>query len=308
MRAVFMGTPDFSVPVLTAMADDGVDIAAVVTQPDRPKGRGKGTAISPVKAEAQRLGLAVLQPEKARNPEFVQQLRNIAPDVIVVVAFGQILSRDILDIPARGCINVHASLLPDYRGAAPIQYAILDGKKETGVTTMFMGEGVDTGDILLQKIVPIAADETGGSLFDKLSREGAGLLIQTLHELEAGTLHPVRQPEEGRYVGMIKKSMGEIDWTSPAEAIERKIRAFDPWPSAYTYREGGLLKLWKARIQPGRAGEPGTVTAVSKNSFCVQTGDGVLEVLELQPEGRKRMTVDAYLRGYPVKSGERLGR
>lgn len=308
MKAVFMGTPDFSVPVLSAMAEDGIEIAAVVTQPDRPKGRGRGTAVSPVKAEAQRLGLPVLQPEKAGNPEFVQQLRDIGPDVIVVVAFGQILPGDILKIPPMGCINVHASLLPDYRGAAPIQYAILDGRKETGVTTMFMGEGVDTGDILLQTVVPIADDETGGSLFEKLSRAGAVLLIRTLHELAGGRLKPVKQPEEGRYVGMIRKSMGEIDWDRPAVETERKIRAFDPWPSAYTRRGGKMLKIWKAKVRTGSRGEPGTVIFVDRDRFGVQTGDGVLEILELQPEGRKRMTADAYLRGYPLEPGEKLGR
>lgn len=307
MRAVFMGTPDFSVPVLRAMVENGIEVAGVVTQPDRPKGRGKGLVSSPVKEEALRYHLPILQPRKIREQEAVDALRAWNPDVIVVVAFGQILTKEVLEIPPMGCINVHASLLPKYRGAAPIQYAVLDGLEVTGVTTMFMDEGLDTGDILLQQIIPLEPKETGGSLFDKMSAVGADLLIQTLRELEAGTL--VRKPQTGEstYVGMIKKSMGEIDWTKSAAEIERLIRGMNPWPSAFTYREGKLLKIWDAdvvRSAEKQKGIPGSVIAVRKDEIEVQTGEGSLILREVQPEGKKRMDVGAYLRGYPLKCGD----
>ena len=306
MRAVFMWTPDFSVPVLSAMIEDGIEIIAVVTQPDRPKGRGKELAFSPVKEEALRHGLTVWQPAKVRDPAFVEQLWAAAPDVIVVVAFGQILPKAVLEVPKYGCVNVHASLLPLYRGAAPIQYAILDGRRETGVTTMLMDEGTDTGDILMQKKVPIARDETGGSLFDKLSFVGAQLLVETLQYLQDGTIQ--RKPQTGtpNYVGMIKKTMGRLDWEDSAVNLERKIRAMDPWPSAYTFRNRKMLKIWKAEVLKGGAGEPGEVVRIGKDGFDVQTGSGILRILEVQPEGKKRMDSAAYLRGYPMESGESL--
>ena len=306
MRAVFMGTPDFSVPVLSAMIEDGIEIIAVVTQPDRPKGRGKELAFSPVKEEALRHGLTVWQPAKVRDPAFVEQLWAAAPDVIVVVAFGQILPKAVLEVPKYGCVNVHASLLPLYRGAAPLQYAILDGRRETGVTTMLMDEGTDTGDILMQKKVTIARDETGGSLFDKLSFVGAQLLVETLQYLQDGTIQ--RKPQTGtpNYVGMIKKTMGRLDWEDSAVNLERKIRAMDPWPSAYTFRNRKMLKIWKAEVLKGGAGEPGEVVRIGKDGFDVQTGSGILRILEVQPEGKKRMDSAAYLRGYPMESGESL--
>ncbi len=308
MKAVFMGTPDFSVPVLRAMAEHGVDVAAVVTQPDKPQGRSKTPAASPVKLEAERLGIPVLQPARMRAPEAIAEVKGFEPDVIVVVAFGQILPKEVLDIPKMGCINVHASLLPDYRGAAPIQYAVIDGLEETGVTTMFMDEGLDTGDILLQKKIPLSPEETGGSLFDKLSVLGAELLLETLDRLEAGTLSRTPQPKDGNYVGMIRKSMGEMDFTRPAAELERLVRGLDPWPSAYTFRGGKMLKIWKAAVIEGGSGRPGEVIQVEKNRFLVQTGEGILAVLEVQPEGKKRMPADAYLRGYPMKAGECLGK
>ena len=308
MKAIFMGTPDFSVPVLAAMVDHGIEVAAVVTQPDRPKGRSSELVPSPVKEEALKYEIPVLQPEKVRSPESVEALKACAPDVIVVVAFGQILPKSVLEIPRYGCINVHASLLPAYRGAAPIQYAVIDGLEETGVTTMFMDEGLDTGDILLQKKIPLAADETGGSLFDKLSVLGAQALIETLDALEAGTLERHPQPEEGSYVGMIKKSMGEMDFTRSAAELERLVRGLSPWPSAYTFRDGKMLKVWKAEVLPGEGGTPGELVSGSRDSLTVRTGDGLLSLLEVQPEGKKRMAADAYLRGYPVREGERLGR
>ena len=318
-----MGTPDFSVPVLTAMKEAGHDMLAAVTQPDKPKGRGKEMQMTPVKAKALELGIPVLQPKRVRDPEFVEQLRELKPDVMVVVAFGQILTKEVLEVPKYGCINVHASLLPMYRGAAPIQYVILNGEKETGVTTMFMDEGLDTGDMLLKTVVPITADETGGTLHDKLSAAGAELLIRTLEQMEAGTLQRIPQTGETCYVGTLKKSMGEMDWSRPAEELERQVRGLNPWPSAYTFLNGKTLKIWKAEVlhteavSSQEAEEPealadrkscGSVIVISRDSIQVQTGDGILAIRELQLEGKKRMTVDAFLRGYPVEAGTILGR
>lgn len=323
MRAIFMGTPDFSVPVLTAMKEAGHDMLAAVTQPDKPKGRGKEMQMTPVKAKALELGIPVLQPKRVRDPEFVEQLRELKPDVMVVVAFGQILTKEVLEVPKYGCINVHASLLPMYRGAAPIQYVILNGEKETGVTTMFMDEGLDTGDMLLKTVVPITADETGGTLHDKLSAAGAELLIRTLEQMEAGTLQRIPQTGETCYVGTLKKSMGEMDWSRPAEELERQVRGLNPWPSAYTFLNGKTLKIWKAEVlhmeavSSQEAEEPealadrkscGSVIVISRDSIQVQTGDGILAIRELQLEGKKRMTADAFLRGYPVEAGTILGR
>ncbi len=318
-----MGTPDFSVPVLTAMKKAGHDMLAAVTQPDKPKGRGKEMQMTPVKAKALELGIPVLQPKRVRDPEFVEQLRELKPDVMVVVAFGQILTKEVLEVPKYGCINVHASLLPMYRGAAPIQYVILNGEKETGVTTMFMDEGLDTGDMLLKTVVPITADETGGTLHDKLSAAGAELLIRTLEQMEAGTLRRIPQTGETCYVGTLKKSMGEMDWSRPAEELERQVRGLNPWPSAYTFLNGKTLKIWKAEVlhteavSSQKAEEPealadrkscGSVIVISRDSIQVQTGDGILAIRELQLEGKKRMTADAFLRGYPVEAGTILGR
>ena len=323
MRAIFMGTPDFSVPVLTAMKEAGHDMLAAVTQPDKQKGRGKEMQMTPVKAKALELGIPVLQPKRVRDPEFVEQLRELKPDVMVVVAFGQILTKEVLEVPKYGCINVHASLLPMYRGAAPIQYVILNGEKETGVTTMFMDEGLDTGDMLLKTVVPITADETGGTLHDKLSAAGAELLIRTLEQMEAGTLQRIPQTGETCYVGTLKKSMGEMDWSRPAEELERQVRGLNPWPSAYTFLNGKTLKIWKAEVlhteavSSQEAEEPealadrkscGSVIVISRDSIQVQTGDGILAIRELQLEGKKRMTADAFLRGYPVEAGTILGR
>lgn len=323
MRAIFMGTPDFSVPVLTAMKEAGHDMLAAVTQPDKPKGRGKEMQMTPVKAKALELGIPVLQPKRVRDPEFVEQLRELKPDIVVVVAFGQILTKEVLEVPKYGCINVHASLLPMYRGAAPIQYVILNGEKETGVTTMFMDEGLDTGDMLLKTVVPITADETGGTLHDKLSAAGAELLIRTLEQMEAGTLQRIPQTGETCYVGTLKKSMGEMDWSRPAEELERQVRGLNPWPSAYTFLNGKTLKIWKAEVlhteavSSQEAEEPealadrkscGSVIVISRDSIQVQTGDGILAIRELQLEGKKRMTADAFLRGYPVEAGTILGR
>ena len=310
MRIVFMGTPDFSVPVLEALVQEGHEVVQVVTQPDKPKGRGKSVLMTPVKEKALALGLPVWQPERIRRPEAVEQLKELAPDVIVVVAFGQILSRQVLDIPRLGCVNVHASLLPKYRGAAPIQWAILDGETCTGVTTMLMDEGIDTGDMLEKLEVPIAPDETGGSLHDKLSRAGAELIRSTLRRLEAGTLVPEPQTEEGTcYARMLTKTMGDIDWNMDAAAIERLIRGLNPWPSAYTHLDGRTLKIWKVQVREGNPeGVCGQIVETGRDSISVKTGNGVLVLQEVQLEGKKRMDAGAFLRGFPLKAGTVLER
>ena len=245
MRVVFMGTPDFSVGTLEALAAAGHEIVGVVTQPDKQKGRGKQVQPTPVKEAANRLGLPVYQPAKVRDPEFVETLRTLQPDVIVVVAFGQLIPASVLELPKYGCINVHASLLPAYRGAAPIQWAVINGEKESGVTIMQMDAGLDTGDMLAKTVVPLDPEETGGSLFDKLSHAGAELLTETLEKLVQGTLVPEKQPEESptEYARMIKKEDGRIDWTRPAAEIERLIRGMNPWPSAYTKLDGKTVKI-----------------------------------------------------------------
>lgn len=316
MKIIFMGTPDFGVPVIRAIAESGHSICTVVTQPDRPKGRGKGISVSPVKEEATRLGIPVFQPEKVKSPDSVEYIRSLSPDAIVVVAFGQILSQEILDIPRYGCINVHASLLPKYRGAAPIQKAILEGEKVTGITTMLMDKGLDTGDILLQEEVEINDDETGGSLFSKLSLVGAKLIITTLKGLEEGNIRPVPQQGDSSYAGMLDKTMGLINWQTDAKTIERQIRAMNPWPSAYTYLDGRLLKLWRSVVIDGhddmideniKGCLPGTVVRSDKSGIYVLTGEGVLNILELQPEGKKRMGADSFLRGHNISAGTVLG-
>ncbi len=303
MKIVFMGTPDFSVPVLDALAGGGHQIAAVVTQPDKPKGRGKAVVMSPVKEKALELGIPVYQPIKARDPEFVQVLKELDPDVIVVVAFGQILPKSILTLPTFGCVNIHASLLPKYRGAAPIQWAVIHGEKESGVTTMMMDEGIDTGDMLEKRSVELSPDETGGSLHDKLSRMGAELILSTLSKLEEGTLVPTPQTEEDScYAKMLTKAMGDIDWTMDAVSIERMIRGLNPWPSAYTRWNQKTLKIWKAKpLDQEYEGACGEVVYTDKGAIYVKTGKGTLSIEELQPEGKKRMETESFLRGYPVK-------
>lgn len=309
MRVVFMGTPDFSVGTLEALAAAGHDICLAVTQPDKPKGRGKEMQYTPVKGAAIRLGIPVYQPKKVRDPECVEELRKYNADVMVVVAFGQILPKEILDMTRWGCINVHASLLPKYRGAAPIQWAIIEGEKVTGVTTMQMDEGLDTGDMIMKTEVPITEDETGESLHDKLAEAGAKLCVETLKAVEDGTAVFEKQGESPTaYAKMLDKKLGNIDWTQSAARIGRLVRGMNSWPSAYTYWNGKVLKIWKAKAVPGVPGqEPGTVTAVGKNDFTVQTGDGGLQVFELQIPGKKRMETGAFLRGYTLETGTVLG-
>ena len=283
---------------------------AAVTQPDKPKGRGKAVLMTPVKEKALEMGIPVYQPVKVREPEFVKTLADLAPDVIVVVAFGQILPKSILEIPRYGCVNIHASLLPKYRGAAPIQWAVIDGEKETGVTTMFMNEGLDTGDMLEKEVVPLDPKETGGSLHDKLSAVGGRLILSTLKGLEDGTLKGTPQTDEGScYAKMLKKSLGDIDWTMDGAAIERLIRGLNPWPSAYTSLHGKTLKIWDADVTDREYGvEPGTVAEVSKDQLIIQTGKGSLSVRSLQLEGKKRMDIQDFLRGYSLEKGTVLER
>lgn len=309
MRIVFMGTPDFAVPTLEALIGAGHELAAVVTQPDKPKGRGKAVLMTPVKERALECGIPVYQPKRVREPEFLDVLRKLNPDVIVVVAFGQILPREILTLPPFGCVNVHASLLPKYRGAAPIQWAVIDGETVSGVTTMQMNEGLDTGDILEQEEISLDPEETGGSLFEKLASLGGKMILSTLKGLEDGSIIPRAQGEMTTpYAKMLTKAMGEIDWSMDAASIERLVRGLNPWPSAYTYVDGKTLKIWKARVEAGEAGnEPGQVR-VTKDRLLVETGNGVLSILELQLEGKKRMEAAAFLRGFSIETGRKFGR
>lgn len=305
MRIVFMGTPDFSVPTLEALVEAGHEVVGVVTQPDKPKGRGKAVLMTPVKEKAIELSIPVYQPVKAREESFIETLREINPDVCVVIAFGQILPKAILDIPRYGCVNIHASLLPRYRGAAPLQWVVLNGEKETGITTMMMDVGMDTGDMLEKTVVSIDRKETYGSIHDKLSVLGGELIVSTLAKIEDGTIISTPQKdEEATYTKKIVKSMGEIDWTLEAEVIERYIRGLNPWPSAYTSWNGKTLKIWDADVvaeeYPGVCGE---VVLVDKNSVLVKTGKGALSLTSLQLEGKKRMDTDAFLRGYQIEKG-----
>ncbi len=305
-----MGTPDFSVGALEALVEAGHEIAAVVTQPDKKKGRGGQVQYTPVKEAALKHNLMVYQPVKVRDEEFVAKLREIAPEVIVVIAFGQILSKEILELAPYGCINIHASLLPKYRGAAPIQWAVIDGEEKTGVTTMQMNEGIDTGDILETAEVVIDKKETGGSLFEKLSEAGAKLIVQTLNHLREGKVHPVAQDDsKSNYAKMLTKDLGNIDFGKSAVEIERLIRGLNPWPSAYTKFRGKTMKIWEGEVVTDReyAGEPGQIVDFDKTCFYVMTGNGCLKVLELQLEGKKRMETEAFLLGYKLSKGEMLG-
>ncbi len=307
MRVVFMGTPDFAVGTLEAICDAGYEVAGVVTQPDKAKGRSKELVPTPVKAAALARGLNVFQPVKIRDAQAIEAVRQMKPDVIVVVAFGQIIPQEILDMAPYGCLNVHASLLPAYRGAAPIQWAVLNGDEESGVTIMRMDAGLDTGDMIAKKVVKLAADETSGSLFDRLSAEGAKLLVETLPSVFDGTAVYEKQPEESTtpYAGMIQKKMGEINWNDSAEKIERLVRGMNPWPSAYTKLDGKTLKIWKAHVEkPEMTGDVGKIVRMDKKGMYVQTGQGILCVDELQIEGKKRMNTGDFLRGYVVRNNQ----
>ena len=320
MRIVFMGTPDFSVPALKALVEAGHQVIAVVTQPDKPKGRGKEVQMTPVKIQAMEYGIPVYQPAKVREASFVEVLKGLEADVYVVIAFGQILPKAVLELPKYGCINIHASLLPKYRGAAPIQWCVIDGERETGITTMMMDVGLDTGDMLEKAVIPIEEKETGGSLHDKLSMAGGDLILSTLKKLEEGTLVRTPQTDEGTcYAKMLTKSLGDIDWNQGAVSIERLIRGLNPWPRAYTMWNGKTIKIWAADVIAGREAAdflsesgvpaetgtaPGTVVCSDKRGLVVCTGGGLLSIRELQMEGKKRMDTPAFLRGYPIPAGD----
>ena len=303
MRVVFMGTPDFAVPVLEALTESKHEVVAVVTQPDKRKGRGKEMQYTPVKTAALNHGIEVYQPAKVKDEEFQNVLRDINADVIVVVAFGQILPPSIIHMPKYGCINVHASLLPKYRGAAPIQWAVIDGEKETGITTMQMDEGLDTGDMMLKEVVPVDKKETGGSLHDKLAACGGKIILETLQKVEDGTVIYTKQDDsKSNYAKMLDKNLGKIDFTKKAVEIERLIRGLNPWPSAYTKLNGKTLKIWDADVLEGENETPGKIVNITKDQIWISTGEGILAVNELQLEGKKRMNTEDFLRGYKMEN------
>lgn len=306
-----MGTPDFSVGTLEALIEAGHDVCLVVTQPDKPKGRGKEMQFTPVKEVALKHQIPVFQPVKVREAKCIEELRKYNADVMVVVAFGQILPKEILELTPYGCINVHASLLPAYRGAAPIQWAVIRGEKVSGVTTMQMDEGLDTGDMIQKIEVPLTEEETGESLHDKLAQAGAKLCVETLKAIEEGTAVRTPQGETTTpYAKMLDKKMGDIDWTQSAQSIERLVRGLNSWPSAYTQWGKKVVKIWKAKAMQDeeKSAEPGTVVKVTKEYFSIQTGKGVLEVYELQIPGKKRMETSAFLRGYTLEEGIKFGK
>ena len=308
MRVVFMGTPEFAVPSLKALLDAGYGVVGVFTQPDRPVGRGHKLAACPVKKLAVERGVPVYQFERLRNEEGLACLRSLAPDIVVTAAFGQILSQALLDVPKMGTVNVHASLLPAYRGAAPINWCILNGETRTGVTTMLTDAGVDTGDMLLRRETDIGETETAAELSVRLSQLGAELLIETLKGYIAGEIAPIPQDERlASRQPMLKKEMGLIDWTRSAKEIACQARGLDPWPSAYTDYLGGTLKIYRARPVEGE-GDPGTVLRSSaKEGLFVACGEGALEVLEMQAPGGKRMSARAYLAGKKIEPGTKFG-
>lgn len=312
MRIVFMGTPDFAVGSLQALAEAGkYEIVSVITQPDRPKGRGRQMLMTPVKEYALSQGFEVHQPQRVKTPEFVAQLREMNPDLIVVAAFGQLLSQEILEMPKYGCINVHASLLPKYRGAAPIHYAIMQGEEESGVTIMQMDIGMDTGDMLKKVTVPIGENMTMGELHDELKVKGAKLLLEVIEDIEAGRALPEKQNEaEATYASLLKRDMEKIDWSKAATDIHNLIRGFNPAPGAFTkLPDGKNLKIWGSRLtDKTTTAEAGTVIEVTKHSFFVACGAGVLEIVEVQPESKKRMAAQVFINGRGVQVEDVLGK
>ena len=310
MKIVFMGTPDFAVGALESIIKAGHEVTCVVTQPDKPKGRSDKLVPCPVKECALAHGLNVFQPKKIREPEAVAELKKYPADIYVVAAFGQILTKEILEYPKYGCVNIHASILPKYRGAAPIQRVIIDGEKETGVTIMQMDEGIDTGDILMCRRTAIGDEETGGELFDRLAGIGAELIVEALPLIESGALEPAPQNEaESTHVPMLKKSDGQIEWSKSAAVIKNLVRGCAPWPGTFTFLDGKNLKIWRVAIADA-ADDKGSVAGeitVADSRMFVKCGDGSLEIKELQLEGKKRMDAGSFLRGYAVKDGTRLG-
>jgi methionyl-tRNA formyltransferase len=312
MDVVFMGSPDFAVPSLEALCEAEIaNVVGVVTQPDRKKGRGQKVHPTPVKETALEAELEVFQPEDITAQAALEQLKEWSPDLIVVVAYGQILTKEILNLPAEGCINVHASLLPDYRGAAPIHWAIINGDDKTGVTTMYMDEGMDTGDMILKEEVTIKPEDTVGSLHDKLAQSGAEVLIETLEQVRAGTAPPTKQEEsKATYARKLDKKDAKIDWEASSVTVWNLIRGTNPWPGAYTYLDGSRLKIWQAEVysQNEKGAAPGTIVqADTEEGIIVQTGEGQLLVTNLQPAGKQKMTAADYLLGYDLAVGDKLG-
>lgn len=309
MRVIFMGTPDFAVPSLRALAEADYELVAVVTQPDRPKGRGKKNTSPPVKEAAVSLKIPILQPAKIKDPDFICTLRDLSPDVIVVVAYGRILPKDILTLPEYGCINVHASLLPKYRGAAPIHWAVINGEVLTGITTMFMDEGLDTGDMILREAVPIHVDDNVGVLHDRLAVLGAELLIKTLGLLRCGCAARLPQTGESSYAPMLKAEDELILWDKPAGDIYNQIRGMDPWPGARTTLHGKVLKIWRAQLLEGNGSAliPGQIISAGSDGIIIQAGKGWLKINELQLQGAKRLCSADFLRGTPLIVGTVLG-
>lgn len=309
MKIIYMGTPDFAVAPLEAIIEAGHQVVLVVTQPDKQKGRGKEVQMTPVKECALKHGIPVFQPVKLKEPDAVAKLKGYPADIFVIAAFGQILSEEILTMPPLGCVNIHASLLPAYRGAAPIQWAVINGEKESGVTIMKMAKGIDTGDMYLKKTVVIDPKETGESLHDKLMMAGAELIVEALPKIETGELVPQKQDDvKASHAPRLDKAMGLIDWKKDAEVLERLIRGLNSWPSAYTSFKGKTLKIWEADVVEGESTNlPGTIEEVRKDSLDVACGKNLLRVYGLQLEGKKRMSVKDFLLGYPLKPGMVLG-
>ncbi len=305
---IFMGTPQFAVPALKALHHNKQDIALVVTRPDRPKGRGRKLSPSPVKETAMNLGYSVIQPSSVRSAEFSKRIEKQSPDLIVVVAFGHIIPKNILTIPNKATINIHASLLPKYRGPAPIQWAIINGEQKTGVTTMLMDEGMDTGDILFSSKLEIASDDTSGTLHDRLADLGADLLIQTLKAFETGDIKPISQDHtRATYAPMLKKNDGHMNWKMPAESLEAFIRGMTPWPGAFTFHEKKRLKIFKAKtIVTDTEALPGTVIKGFPDELWISTGKGILSLMEIQGESGKRLLIKDFLRGYKLPPGTLL--
>ena len=309
MRVQFMGTPDIATGCLQKLIDEKYDIIGVVTQPDKPQNRGKKLGMPPVKELALKYDIPVYQPIKARDEEFVATLKELNPDIIVVVAFGQILPKSILDIPKFGCINVHVSLLPKYRGAAPINWVIINGEEKTGVTTMYMDEGLDTGDMILTEEFDLDDEITAGELHDKMKDRGADVLIETLKQIEKGTAHRIPQNhEEFTYAPMMNKALGEINWSKSAREIHNLVRGVNPWPSAYTTYEGSTMKVWKTEVLNETSDkEPGTILKVDKDGIRISTKDNVVLVKEIQMPGKKRVLVSEYIKGNNINTNTILG-
>ena len=307
LRIIFMGTPEFACPTLKKLIERGEEVIAAVTQPDRPKGRGQKLLPPPVKVLAEEHGIPVLQPVKVRAPEAIEQIRALNPDLIVVVAFGQILPQSLLDIPKHGCINIHASLLPRYRGAAPLNWCLINGEPETGITTMQMDAGLDTGDMLVKRAIPVDPDEDAQSLHDRLSQLGGETIDETLDLLLAGRL--VREKQDDSltcYAPMLKKEDGLIDWTREAARIKNQVRGLTPWPGAYTFLEGKTLKIGRVSVE-AESGAPGEILRAGKDGIVVACGTGSIRIGELQLEGRKRLGAAEFLAGCRLEPGTRLG-